>query len=237
MIVHRLRGLLPTPLKRMLSSLGVGRFTRRFDPLRDPSHVWRLPDGTRFRAPREADWQYVTGDYEPHIREAIVASLPRGCTAVDAGAHIGYLSLVMAQTAGRVLAIEPDPENAQILRDNVALNDWAHIDVIEAAIGDKDGTAFLARGRSSFEGRLAAVGAPVRTVTLASIAPDALFVKIDVEGADDRAIAGMGSLLGQATVLVELHDTSGRRALQLLSAAGYLSRWISDRHVLASPER
>ena len=106
-----------------------------------------LRDGTRLTYRRNR------GDIQA-IREIWldeVYSPPREAqglpNVVDLGANIGFTSVYLARRLrpACIVAVEPDPENARILRRNLEQND-IHSIVIEAAVGPYDGTTgFLAR--------------------------------------------------------------------------------------------
>lgn len=62
----------------------------------------------------------ISGD-EYRLRDV---ELRPGDTAVDVGAHIGMVSIALAldNPGARILAVEPVPENLELLRENVELN-------------------------------------------------------------------------------------------------------------------
>ncbi|WP_207477501.1 FkbM family methyltransferase [Arenibaculum pallidiluteum] len=82
------------------------------------------------------------GYWEPQETLAFCNAVQPGMTVVDIGANIGYYTILAAArvgASGRVFAFEPDPVNAALLRENVALNQLDNVQVIEAAIGADDG--------------------------------------------------------------------------------------------------
>jgi FkbM family methyltransferase len=157
------------------------------------------------------------------VLDAIVREyVAEGAEVVDAGAHLGHLTLRLGRAvgpAGRVHAFECDPRLAGRLREHVALNALDHVRVHELALLDRDDeevTLHLTEqlGWSSVAGEMWDVTGQttVRAVTLdryaadAGIDPDRLgFVKVDVEGAELAALRGMRATLGatRAAVLVE----------------------------------
>jgi FkbM family methyltransferase len=69
-----------------------------------------------------------------------------GLTVLEVGANIGTetVSFLMRHRVARVIAIEPDPENARLLRANLALNGLQErVVVYEMALSDVDGTVLL----------------------------------------------------------------------------------------------
>lgn len=81
-------------------------------------------------------------EFGGHTRNelAMVLSLiSPGDAIVDIGAHIGSFAVPLARRSGpsgRVLAVEPDPLNAELLYRNIVLNGFADtIDVVETVVG------------------------------------------------------------------------------------------------------
>lgn len=69
-----------------------------------------------------------------------------GVTVVDAGAHIGYYTRLLAEMvgpSGRVLAFEPHPESVAVLRRNVAGRRYRHVETCDRALSDHSGAAAL----------------------------------------------------------------------------------------------
>jgi FkbM family methyltransferase len=168
------------------------------------------------------------------VTQALIRSLRAGDHVWDVGANIGYLTLLAARIvgpAGRVVAVEPDPDCAAAIRTNAAHNDLHTVEVVEAAAAERSGVAELVVVRDRLWTRLASVGdhhegearVEVRTLALDDVeGPPPALVKIDVEGAELDVIAGMTRLLRDARPIVvcEMH---GRNAAfcAAMETAGY----------------
>ncbi|WP_165943228.1 FkbM family methyltransferase [Roseicella aquatilis] len=80
----------------------------------------------------------LDGYWEWWTTSFLARNLRRGESVADAGAGIGYFSLLAADLVGpqgRVLAIEPNPASAELVRRNVRLNGFAdRVAVEEAAL-------------------------------------------------------------------------------------------------------
>jgi FkbM family methyltransferase len=165
-----------------------------------------------------------------------------GASVWDVGANVGVFSFAAAWLAGRqgrVLALEPDPFLAGLLRRTArgAPPQLAVVDVEEAAACDRAGRVRLhvaVRGRASNHiegtGRSTAGGArevrEVAAVTLDGLlagrrAPD--LVKIDVEGAEAAVLRGAGELLRRARprLLCEVSTELQGAVSAELAAHGY----------------
>ena len=133
-----------------------------------------------------------------------------GDRVLDVGANVGFFTLLAAACVGpggRVEAMEPIPANADVLEENVRLNDFTTVHVTRSAAGDHAGDIRLGLdhpdlGEAGVSGHYTEGGArdaltvPVVPVddVLRGAAPVRL-VKIDVEGAEPRVLAGMARTL------------------------------------------
>jgi FkbM family methyltransferase len=206
------------------------RTARRLDRLRVPRRVQESLAGTMIRrdvrirgdearyevgdlaiaSPRRFLPHFLSGPYEPELVGWLARRLPRDGIAIDAGAHIGYLSLVMAQIvgpAGRVYAIEPALESIGYLAENIRRNGAGNVEVLPVALADEVGLLRFNLNSSSdsfgfYEHPNTATVATRDVVVLtldALFGPDALprldLLKIDVEGAEPEALEGAAALL------------------------------------------
>jgi FkbM family methyltransferase len=132
---------------------------------------------------------------------------------VDAGANIGAASLWFSRLYPEacVAAIEPDPENVEILRMNLAGH--ARCRVIEAAIGAEGGFARIENPHSvawAVRTIRAHSGLPVVTVAdafAASGGDEPFIVKVDIEGFESDLFASNLDWLEKTyAVIIEPHD-------------------------------
>lgn len=134
---------------------------------------------------------------------------------LDLGANIGASALwFFAKNAGaRIVAVEPEPNNFQLLERNC---DGLEIMTVQAAIGAHAGTAFLDDpGLSDWGFRVAAKGqVPVRVVTVPDLLLDSAtgeftpyICKIDIEGGEADLFSENYSWIDQfPLVIIEFHD-------------------------------
>ena len=143
-------------------------------------------------------------------------------SAVDGGANIGdWTARLIVETHGRarVACIEPDPRNAELIRQR--FQEQTNVSVHQAAISNRVGTASFLVGEhagcgsghvvnSSDEGSLA-----VPTLTLDALSHeygDVAFdlVKLDIEGAEMSALLGAEKLFRSSsigTIQIEYNST------------------------------
>jgi FkbM family methyltransferase len=182
----------------------------------------------------------VRGTLEPPVQEALRRLLAAGDVFYDVGANVGFFTLLGARLVGpegRVVAFEPVPACAHAVARNIELNGFGQAQIREEAVGAANGRAqLLVVGEASWS-HLASTGrhADVRDeIDVAVVAldelveggeippPDAL--KIDTEGAELQAIAGMRRTIERhrPAIVCELHDTN-TEFVALMDELGYVT--------------
>lgn len=196
-------------------------------------HLTEIPGSRKIR------WSVIAGNMRMHrLMDDVIEP---GDTFVDVGANIGY-NTVYAQALvgamGLVIAIEPAPDNLEVLQRQLETNAMLGVVVHGVAAGEQSETRNLyLRGEVSAVNSLFPDGCygPVTDVARVSVEPlDVLVpgradvIKIDVEGGELEVLRGATRLLADPPVrlLVEWHPT-------LQVAAGYetdsLPRWLLER--------
>jgi FkbM family methyltransferase len=188
--------------------------------------------------------------YEPITTDFLIGALKPGDTFVDIGANHGYFTLIAASQvgpSGRVYAFEPNPPVFGQLAAHVRLNGFDdRVRLSDAAQSDRDGEATffvsqcptnsglssLAPAAERLEGGLLSSEHTVRVRTetfdgwYARTRPGRIaVVKIDVEGAEDRVLAGMTATLQSGAIQSIVCETNwdGVVHRQMIDA-GYVGR-------------
>jgi FkbM family methyltransferase len=188
-------------------------------------------------------WRGVREAYEPEVWRSLMGELRRGDTFVDVGAYIGLYTVAAAQRVGpegRVIALEPNPENHSTIQAHVRLNGLeTRVELVEAAAGARDeGVPFCLRGEVSHVGaREDDAETTVRCLRLDTVlrGRQVGVLKIDVEGYEEMVLRGAENLLGASAggpraIYVEVHPyawpgigTTSQSLLQLLARHGYVA--------------
>ena len=137
---------------------------------------------------------------------------------IDVGANIGYFTGLMSKLAGaggRVLAVEPEPNNLRLLRENVRRNGLSNVEVFAVGLGAEEGSAALGIYKPSNRGRHSIVDAdgkpqitiPVRRLDdlVRESAPTVntwSLLKMDVEGYEGFVLEGAKETLPKLDALV-----------------------------------
>ena len=186
----------------------------------------------------------------PSRERAVVAAFRRilkpGSLFVDAGANIGFFTLLAARLVGDgpVIAIEMMPDTAVRLRANVARNAVANVTIIECALSNRSGDEVRAAMPEHQYARASIAEATtpgqrevsVRTRTLDDVLADVPgpieLIKMDLEGAEPMAIAGAEQSLARTRYVI-FEQLEGDRAAGLLESKGFRLRMLDSTNVLA----
>lgn len=146
--------------------------------------------------------------------------LRAGDLLLDIGANIGSYTILAAGGAGAdVIAVEPVPESASMLGDNVRLNKLGGVvRVLEIAVAEEPGTLRMTSGLDACN-RVAKAGEKGEMIQVPSTTIDALCagrtplaIKIDIEGYEMAALRGGRRTLSDPALLAILVETNGSDA-------------------------
>lgn len=189
----------------------------------------------------------LVGVYERRELEAlsreVFPHLSRASTALDIGANIGNHTVWFAGHFNQVVAFEPNPMVAALLRINTMALGEA-VEVVEVGLSDISGQAeFTIEGDHLGCSHIADKPADIQiAVERLDAFVDALdlhgvsFVKIDVEGHEEKVIAGAANLLLKARPVIAMEGNysgdpkKAERVWTFLSRLGYRYCYrLSDR--------
>lgn len=203
------------------------------------------------------DRMVYMGCYEPLNTYRFRRILREGMTVVDAGANIGYFTLLAASRVGRsgkVVAIEPFPSNFDILASSVKANALSQVTAWQYGLGSTEGFGRVSQAdQKVFNNRTASMagepntGIRVEVRTLDRCMADwglehIDLLKIDVDGFETRILEGASETLSRRRIknmIIELNgfwlERSGSSAAAVCAAllnAGF--RDMSDHERTAS---
>ena len=180
---------------------------------------------------------------------ALCRTWPVDCF-LDIGANAGVYSVMLAMKnlAGEIIAFEPDPGNRARLEANIAANGLQdRIRVVEDAVGDKPGEVVLMeagchnRGESwiahpdkppeEAPGVASHVVRQIRFDDVFAFSGKTILIKMDVEGSEFHALAGMERTLrdNRCYLQVELYSDRFEELKALFARLGY--RYLKTEYI------
>jgi FkbM family methyltransferase len=205
---------------------------------------------------------FYRGTYEPVLGSVMQHLLQEGDLCIDIGANAGYFTLLAASrvgAAGRVIAVEAAPGNAERIRRNAEINGWSErIQVVAAACADIDGERrFYVNESNDMHCRLelprpgdadwwlvrrrwrpVTVAATRLRTLLGARAPQVRFIKLDIEGAEPLVVPDILACCTseRLCVALEAKASSLRETLAPFERAGFHAydlrndyRWLVNR--------
>ena len=156
---------------------------------------------------------------------------------LDIGSQIGLTVQYFRQFCKRVVAVEPSTESFTALKKNKEYNNWDNVDIIKAALADKDGEMFLNtfdanRTCHSLINEYGGKGEKVKTIAFDTLfkehkIDEVNFVKFDVEGAEDlilRSEAFKKVAPKIKAIEVEFHYPTWKQLVEYMIGLGYKAR-------------
>ena len=206
-----------------------------------------IRDGYSFQPRESAADRSVVGPFHEVQTRAFVrrqlARRPVGGVFIDVGAHCGGFSIPFESFFERVLALEPLPDNYRALERNIAINglgEKIRAFNVAAAEAGGEGTLFLDGDEKTSLVPTDASSGAIR-VTLRSLddllnsedlpASEVRLLKVDVEGAELRVLAGARRLLddGSPMVVLEANTIVAKEALEtFMTGIGYVALHLTD---------
>jgi FkbM family methyltransferase len=195
--------------------------------------------------------------WEDRINKLIEKYIKPGSTALDAGAHIGTHTILMAKLVGekgRVYAFEPQKKIYRELYQNLKLNRLSNAVPLRYAVGDTNTVIEMEAAPEGNEGatRIGSGGDKAELRTIDSFGFQGVsLMKIDVEGFEDQVIAGarqtllkyhpvlIVEIVGWATYEKANPETKQRidNSKKKIEDLGYKVELISNTDYLALPRQ
>lgn len=186
--------------------------------------------------------------YEPHVTAVLKRTLKKGQTFLDIGANIGWHTLTGAALLkgnGKIIAVEPNPRNIQLLYHSLTINGFANVEVFPCAASDEKHFLQLIAGISN--GVVKEVPEDhayceyVPAYKIDDLVKDEMridVVKIDIDGHEPKAIQGMSRTIKKhrpiiisefsPASLMELSATKPEDYLRTLKSFNYSLFVIED---------
>jgi FkbM family methyltransferase len=235
-----LKRLVPVPVRQLLKKALFQYRNRGFTPY--VSTVDRFGEQLKFYVGDRVGESWHQGGWDWNEMTFVKENLVRpGDVVLECGAHHGEVTMFLSRwvgPSGRVISFEPVPRNAEIVRQQVALNDLKNVTVVNKAVGSTHAVVRMTDESNAQVAGPHGAGFDVETVPLDDFA-DAkpTFLKIDVEGFEAELLQGARQVLRtKPRLALEIHTpslhrykTSVEEIFRLFGAEGY-DLWFQYPH-------
>jgi len=193
------------------------------------------------------DWIRVKGGDEESVQRIFRKMLQEGDVVIDAGANTGNYTMPAAKivgSSGKVIAIEPVESTVEILKKNIALNNFENVIVYECALGEHEDKLTLYSNETNMMGYLQNMKpkkvetthsqlVEIKTLDniIKNINLEIKILKIDIEGSEFLALQGAKTSLEKGlikNIICEVHSKllkefgfSDTMLINLLKTYGY----------------
>jgi FkbM family methyltransferase len=168
-------------------------------------------------------YERYKGIWDSDHLAALAKVVRRGTTVIDVGANVGFYTRRFAEwvrPGGEVIAIEPEEVNFASLKRVIARRGLVNVRGVQAAASESAGSLFLQKNPfHPADHRIAAAGVKVNAVTIDDVLrdrgwPKVSLMKIDVQGAESRVLAGAMTTLRELRPAVFMEvDEAALRAM------------------------
>ena len=174
-------------------------------------------------------YKYFESDYELNNINFINNNITPGMTAIDVGAHIGLISVIIGKQVsphGKVFSCEPTPSTFRLLKKTVEINKMSGIvQPINKAVSEKTGKDFFyvtdieASNSNSMSNNRRTLGTEtkieVQVVSIDDLAKESSLekidlIKIDAEGTEYSVLKGASAVIDKwhPKIILALHPDS-----------------------------
>ena len=150
-----------------------------------------------------------TGSWEAAETAQFLRTVKPGDTFVDAGANVGYYTIIgsrLVGAKGKVYAFEPEPQSFEMLQRNVRLNGLTNVVLEQKALSDRKGVIklFIADQNKGDHRIYQPEGETRPSMDIEAVRLDEYFkgqgrrvdvLKMDTQGAEGLILEGMAGLL------------------------------------------
>jgi FkbM family methyltransferase len=183
--------------------------------------------------------------WEPYVQNVFV--LKKNDVIIDVGAHIGTYSIPIATQigeSGKILAFEPNPKNAMVLRKNIELNKLNNIIVFENAASSKNQVVKLTLSNDPMLSRITS-SEDEKTVKIECIPLDSLikklelkkvdWLKIDAEGSEISVLEGSIEILEKfhPKIIIEVRKENEKKMFKILRNYEYNTSYLGGEYFFA----
>lgn len=196
-----------------------------------------------------SDIVMTSGAWEPYVKKIFVVK--KDDIIIDVGAHIGTYTIPLALQIGnngKVIALEPNDKNADILEKNISINKLSNVILVRKAAAKQAGMLNL---RLTSDPMLSMISTDtdidatsVKTTDLDSLVDDLSvrrvdWLKIDAEGFELEILEGAKNILKrfEPSIIIESRQENQKKMKDMLGEYGYNVRFLAGEYFIAEKMR
>jgi len=204
-------------------------------------------DGVKFYVPNPNDFIYAYMIENNKLWDIdrikyMLRFIASDSVVIDAGAHVGCMTIQFAKKAKTVIAVEPIKQNSDLLQTNIELNGLMNCRVVKKALSNKVGDKLIIdtererlQTNSGATFLILSEQGDIETITLDSLLYEqnrVSFIKYDIEEMELEALQGSKEILKEhkpalyVEILKESHRCSrkknGNQIIRFLNSFGYI---------------
>ncbi|MEK9184573.1 MAG: FkbM family methyltransferase [Patescibacteria group bacterium] len=202
-----------------------------------------------FSFPNKFTWKWklemLFHNYEKETTELFKKIIKPGMTVIDIGAHIGYFTRLFSKLVGekgKVFAFEADPINFSFLKRNTF--HLTNTIIINKAVSEQNGEiSFYHIPDSTGCHSVIKPNRPAEKITIPAVTVDSIIteynlikidvIKMDIEGGELLALAGMQNLLNKSSGITIITEYNSLALDKLEACCFKLSKIPNSINVLA----
>jgi FkbM family methyltransferase len=257
-IVVFVRGYTLKDEVKLLLSAFIGLFTsfKKLSEWKHPVLIWdsilnvQAIGMFKVRAKTD-DLNHINPKREKEVYETIAKHLNEGDTFIDAGANIGFFTLLASRIVGengKVFAIEMLPQNQKILQNHIALNDITNVKMINTALYHENDVRLIIEMPTNRYGMASVINKfndqslniRINSSRLDKVLPDLKkikLIKIDTEGAEKHVLLGSTKIIQKVEhIIFESYKNDENRefVFDFLGKNNFMISKIDDKDYLAT---
>lgn len=192
-----------------------------------------------------SDIVMTSGVWEPYVKRMFVVE--KDNVIIDVGAHIGTYTIPLALQVGnngKVIALEPNDKNADILEKNISINKLSNIILVRKAAAKQIGILNL---KLTSDPMLSMInsGTDIDTTSVKTTDLDSLvdnssimkvnWLKIDAEGFELEVLEGAKKTLRRFSpnIIIESRLENQERMKKILEEYGYNVKFLAGEYFIA----
>ncbi|QXJ34897.1 FkbM family methyltransferase [Saccharolobus shibatae] len=149
--------------------------------------------------------------------------LKKSDIVLDVGANIGAFTLKVAPKVKHVIAVEPEPNNFEILKRNVNKNNLSNVTLLNYAVSDKAEIVYF--NTTGGSAKVSDRGIPINAKPLDDILhelgeSEVTIMKMDIEGYEGKVLSAFKNYESLRQIIMEVHSRD---------LWNYVNKWLSAR--------